>query len=320
MSLIERLTPARRQAGAKRRGDYPLITPIGRIRATFCDRPAWWTTSTTSSTFLYAFGCSSARPLRLWARAMTPRASSSLSIRRPRGVLDRGGAAHRPAGAVAGRAERLLHAARLADQHPARPAHVAGDDHRLADLAVQRRHLRMARRERPRRPLAMDPDLLLDAVDRVLLELGDVVAHVVDQVHLQLLPRSGRRRRRRPRGPAASAAGGCTRRSWRPRAWRAMYCWPSGLSTGAQASCRSGRSMPYFSGALRSVRQGVVAHLVAQAARAGVDHDADHVLLQAHDLGGLLVEDVIDDLHFEEVVARAERAALLARRAPWRGR
>ena len=31
--------------------------------------------------------------------------------------------------------------------------------------------------------------------------------------------------------------------------------------------------------------------------------------------GRVLVEDVIDDLHFEEVVARAERAALLARRA-----
>ena len=69
--------------------------------------------------------------------------------------------------------------------------------------------------------------------------------------------------------------------------------------------------MPYFSGALRKHGQGVVADLVAQAARAGVDHDADHVLFEAHDRGGVLVEDVIDDLHFEEVVARAERAALL---------
>ena len=33
----------------------------------------------------------------------------------------------------------------------------------------------------------------------------------------------------------------------------AMYFCPSGLSTGAQASWRSGRSMPYFSGALRSI-------------------------------------------------------------------
>jgi hypothetical protein len=31
---------------------HPLITPIGRMRATLRDRSAWWTTSTTSSTFL----------------------------------------------------------------------------------------------------------------------------------------------------------------------------------------------------------------------------------------------------------------------------
>jgi hypothetical protein len=31
---------------------HPLITPIGRMRATFADSPALWTTSTTSSTFL----------------------------------------------------------------------------------------------------------------------------------------------------------------------------------------------------------------------------------------------------------------------------
>src|SRR5215813_3056332 len=44
---------------------YPLMTPMGRMRATLREMPAWCTTSTTSSTFLYAFGCSSARPLRL---------------------------------------------------------------------------------------------------------------------------------------------------------------------------------------------------------------------------------------------------------------
>ena len=60
-----------------------------------------------------------------------------------------------------------------------------------------------------------------------------------------------------------------------------MYCCPSGLSTGAQASWRSGSSMPYFCGRVAEHRQGVVADLVAQAARAGVDHHADQVLLQA---------------------------------------
>ena len=42
-----------------------------------------------------------------------------------------------------------------------------------------------------------------------------------------------------------------------------------------------------------------------------MDQDGDLPLAQAHDLGGVLVEDAIDDLDFEEVVARAERAALV---------
>src|SRR5262249_42277445 len=65
---------------------------------------------------------------------------------------------------------------------------------------------------------------------------------------------------------------------------------------------------------LRSVAelgQGVVADLVAEAPTARVDHDADHVLFEAHRAGCLLVEDVIDDLDLEEVVARAEGTALL---------
>src|SRR5262249_39431252 len=40
-----------------------------------------------------------------------------------RRILDRGGAAHGPARAVAGGAEGLLHAPPLADQHPPRPPH-----------------------------------------------------------------------------------------------------------------------------------------------------------------------------------------------------
>src|SRR5438552_19199029 len=39
------------------------------------------------------------------------------------------------------------------------------------------------------RSLAVYPDLFRLVTDRVLLEFGDVVAHVVDQVHLHGLPR-----------------------------------------------------------------------------------------------------------------------------------
>ena len=75
--------------------------------------------------------------------------------------------------------------------------------------------------------------------------------------------------------------------------------------------------MPYLAGALRSVGQGVVAHLVAQPAGAGMDHHADAVLRQAHRAGGRLVEDFVDHLHFEKMVARAERAALVAAARQW---
>src|SRR5438105_1275342 len=44
------------------------------------------------------------------------------------------------------------------------------------------------------RDLAMDPDALALAADRVLLKLGDVMADIIDQVHLELLPRTAKDR------------------------------------------------------------------------------------------------------------------------------
>ena len=58
-------------------------------------------------------------------------------------------------------------------------------------------------------------------------------------------------------------------------------------------------------------REVIVAHLVAQPARAGVDQDGDLPFVKTHDLGRGRVEDPVDDLDFEEMVARAERAALV---------
>src|SRR5207244_4041878 len=98
------------------------------------------------------------------------------------------GAAHGPAGAVAGRAEGLFHAPRLAYQDPARPAHVPGDDDRLADLGIEPGNLGMLRRKGARGALAVHPDLLRLGADPVLFELGDVVAHVIDQAHVHGLP------------------------------------------------------------------------------------------------------------------------------------
>src|SRR5215831_13839483 len=105
---------------------------------------------------------------------MTPRASSSLSILRP--------------------AASLTAAVRLM----ARPAPWQVVPNVFSMLPGCPTSTQLARpmspgmvpgRERARRPLAVDPHLLAPAVHRVFLQLGDVVAHVVQQVHPQLLPR-----------------------------------------------------------------------------------------------------------------------------------
>ena len=41
-----------------------------------------------------------------------------------------------------------------------------------------------------------------------------------------------------------------------------------------------------------------------------MNHHADHILFEAHDLGRILIKDMIDDLNFKEVVTGTERPAL----------
>src|SRR5262249_55570825 len=104
------------------------------------------------------------------------------------GFFHCGGSAHGAAGAVTGGAKGLLHASRLANEYPARAAPVARDDDWPADPAVNGWNLGVARREGACGPLAVDPDLLRVTADRVLFELGDVVADVIEQIHLHGLP------------------------------------------------------------------------------------------------------------------------------------
>jgi hypothetical protein len=56
----------------------------------------------------------------------------------------------------------------------------------------------------------------------------------------------------------------------------------------------------------------VGADLVAQASRSGVDQDGDLPGAQSEGGRRRLVEDPVHDLHFDEVVARADRAELVA--------
>ena len=144
----------------------------------------------------------------------------------------------------------------------------------------------------------------------VLLELGDVVGDVVNQLHPELFPRLAEEPREdlaRLVSQELAVAPGIVGR----RAHRAQVRLP------LRAPHRGTGELPV--GQLESVplrgvlegREVVVAHLVAQPARAGVDQDGDLPFVKTHDFGRGRVEDAVDDLDFEEMVAGAERAALV---------
>ncbi len=241
-----------------------------------------------------------------------PMASSSLSIRRPAASLTAAvRLIIRPAPwHVVPNEQSMLPAcpARTQLAVPMLPGIITGCPIRR----VNRRNLGMTGRKGARRSLAVDADLLWSNpfADGVLLELRDVVSNVVHQLHPQLFPRLAEDPREdlaRLVGQELAVAPGVVRgRRIAPR-----YACPSGLRTGAQASCESGSSNPYRFGRVLEGRQVVVAHLVAQPARAGVDEHRDLALVQTHDLGRDRVVNPVDDLDFEEMVARAERAALI---------
>ena len=169
----------------------------------------------------------------------------------------------------------------------------------------------MARRKRAGRALAMHAERPPPAFDLVLLHLGDVVGDVVEQAHLQRFPRAaeelgedlaGLPHQQLPVRPGV--VRGATHRPEILLALGAMDRGTGQLPVG-QLDAVLGRDFSQR-------QQRVVAHLIAQPARAGVDHHADEVFFEAHRVGGRFVEDFVDHLDFEKMVARAERAALVA--------
>ena len=143
----------------------------------------------------------------------------------------------------------------------------------------------MTRREGARRSLAVDADLLrLAAADRVLLELGDVVGDVVDQLHAERFPRLAEDLREdlarlvgQELAVAPGVVGGRAHRAQVGLALRTAHRCTGELRVGQL------EAVP-FRGVLER-RQVVVAHLVAQPARARVNQDGDLAFVQAHDLG-----------------------------------
>src|SRR5690606_10528049 len=81
-----------------------------------------------------------------------------------------------------------LHASRLTRQDPAGASHVARNNHRLTNTAIRLGTFGMARRKCPRCPLAMDPDRFGFPSHVMHLFLGNVMRHVVDYIHAEILP------------------------------------------------------------------------------------------------------------------------------------
>src|SRR5205807_8342088 len=73
--------------------------------------------------------------------------------------------------------------------------------HRLSDVPVTGRHVRVARRKAARRALPVDGDPPRGALDLVLLELADVVRDVVDLEHPELAGAGAEDARERFPGP-----------------------------------------------------------------------------------------------------------------------
>ena len=94
-----------------------------------------------------------------------------------------------------------------------------------------------------------------------------------------------------------------------------MYLRPSGRIDRGAGQLPVGQIDAVLGRAVAEWRQRIVADLVAQPAAAGVDHHADLVLFQAEHLRHVRVEDAIDDLHFEEVVARCRACRTAPSRA-----
>jgi hypothetical protein len=193
----------------------------------------------------------------------------------------------------------------LADEEEAGAAHVARDEGRLAEVAVRGGEERMAGAERAGRALAVDAE----PSAAVLLELRDIVADVVDEPRLERL--LGDRERA---GEDLPGEGGhdlpVDPRVVGRAAHRGEVALRLGRPERRAAELAVGELDAVVAARLHHGLEEIVAHLVAEAARARMDREADRADLEPEVGGDVLAVDLVDDLDLEEVVAAAEGADL----------
>mmetsp|Transcript_3351 Transcript_3351/g.8680 ORF Transcript_3351/g.8680 Transcript_3351/m.8680 type:complete len:240 (+) Transcript_3351:458-1177(+) len=168
----------------------------------------------------------------------------------------------------------------------------------------------MVRGEGSRRPLPMDQEGLDDAVHLVPLHLGDVVTHVVHEVHVHVLRRtvehpgegpSGEVRHARPVRPGVVGRARHGREIILPL--------PRVDARARQLPVVQRYAVPRH-GPLHD-HEGVRRDLMSESARSRMDHDA-HLTDSAdpHPLRGRLVVYLVHHLHLGVVIPRPESAQL----------
>ena len=190
------------------------------------------------------------------------------------------------------------------------PPHVPGDEHRLPGLPVGLGHLRVVRRKGPGRPLAMDTQLPGLALHRVGLDLGDVVADIVNQFQpqvpgphmknlLKTLPH--------PVGDELPVGKGEVRGPGHGR--QVPLAFRRGQGGAAELAVRQFDAV--LGAGLEHHLDVVLAHLVPQPPGAGVD-DGRHLIREKPQLRRQCrIVNLIDITHFDEVVARTQGAQLV---------
>mmetsp|Transcript_23153 Transcript_23153/g.57605 ORF Transcript_23153/g.57605 Transcript_23153/m.57605 type:complete len:212 (-) Transcript_23153:621-1256(-) len=168
----------------------------------------------------------------------------------------------------------------------------------------------MVRREGPGGSLSVDKQLLALSVHHMLLDLGNVVRHVVDDVHVQvfwgLVEDFGKclASQEGHRGAVHPGVVRCRRHTLHIiLAFLRIY-------SGACQLPVIGLDVVAGHGALH-LNQGVCGDLVAQTSAARVDHDANLALLvDTHLFGDEWVVDLVDNLDLRIVVASSEGSQL----------
>ncbi len=218
--------------------------------------------------------------------------------------------AHDTARAVAGAAERFVHCFGLAGKHIGSGPHVPRNQHRLADAPVASGNGFMARRIGPRRSLAVHAEFFLLSGHGKFLDFGDIVADVIHQPHPQLAGGSAQGLfQNLPRqihqdlavGPGVVGPAG--------HGGQIVLPAPGGqIGTGQLTVGKRDAGLGLV---FDHQRQVVVANLIPQAPRPGVNHDDDLAFVQTKNPRRGFIKDFFNGFDFQKMIAGAEGAQLL---------